>query len=215
MIEIKDSFQETINKHGDFYFKDLNVNIHILDGVTKVIDLTNALKVGKTCKEYVIQNVNYHDSLSCNYFNTIHKLKITEKEFIINLIAEKYNNIEFEKITIRIREIKAINVFSPFVKIKPIKLPKNNRFTVPNIWKAILSGQIVKITKEMYLTDDYRSDASDNFNKGRDIGLFEMAKELIENKGGYWFNIKKETDKEILIGINCHQFDYNLATFKK
>jgi len=151
-MKIFENYTYTLINGRNNYFKDLNICFTKYYDAIYITDLENALKTGKECKEYIIK---------------IEKNKYMpySKKFILDLKNGKYDN------SVSIRTHKSIKIFTPFVKIKPIKIP--TKWKISNIWKAILSGQITKITKKYRTTDDFAYDNSVNFEKGKKINPYK------------------------------------------
>ena len=104
-----------------------------------------------------------------------------------------------------VREIKGVNVFSPFENIKPIKLP--TKWTISHVWKGILSGQIKKVICTGKYSDDYSFDNWNNYGKG-ERDKISFARELIEDADG-WYCFDNGNN----ICVDCHSFDNNILIF--
>jgi hypothetical protein len=193
-MKIFENYTYTLINGRNNYFKDLNICFTKYYDAIYITDLENALKTGKECKEYIIK---------------IEKNKYMpySKKFILDLKNGKYDN------SVSIRTHKSIKIFTPFVKIKPIKIP--TKWKISNIWKAILSGQITKITKKYRTTDDFAYDNSVNFEKGKKIDNLKFAMELIEASSGWWCRVDEENKETIKLIVCCHTFDSNIAIFNK
>jgi hypothetical protein len=194
------------------YVKDANIHYHIYDNSIYITDLLNALKVGKTVKQIVINDRFSHRLENLNIYQIMEDNSIKDYNTFFKKALEGSLRLH-EKLDFNTREHKGINTYSPFVIQKKIKIPK--KWKISDIWKSILSGQITKGIKTMHLTDDYGGDAACNFEKGKKLDLQYIAQQLIEHKSGYWINIKSEDNEKVILGLNCHQFDYNELTFDK
>lgn len=217
MIKIIEEFEKLENSWDDIYVKDLQVYTRMYDDAMTIKDLRNALKIGKTCKEYYfrIKSEFFHKintKIAIN--NIIRNLKITEKDFINNLIASKYDNEEFKELKLTIRELKSIETYSPFVEIKQVKPPRNGKWNLGHIWKSIMSGQMSHGKTNYYLTDDYAYDNAVNFGKGK-VDLQELVKQLIENRSGWWCKKDKEDSNFVTLSVCCHTFDSKTLYFNK
>lgn len=185
------------------------MRIKIYADAMYITDLTNALKAGQICKEFTVY---------MSVFNRVKQLFAHEfqnwlddwpmEEFIKKLLID---HNDFMGIDVSGKELKAVRVFSPFVAIKPIKIPA--KWTLAHVWKAILSGQISTAEKRMHLTDDYAHDSAYNFGKGP-IDPLILAQEIITSPSGWWVNIKDVQKEVIELGLNCHHFDYNTLYFR-
>lgn len=211
-MQIFETFDSTelLNSYKENYIKDLNIYVKIYSSSMLIIDLSNALKVGKTCTNYRVYagENDWGNSFKSDFEIALMENKITFEEFIKNLLEDKaeYENIRTSKST-----TKAINTFSPFAEIKPIKVPI--RWTLAHVWKAVMAGQINIAFKEQQLTDDFAYDASVNFGRG-EIDAKELAKDLIESPSGWWVRAEEEKNGVIWINVNCHHFNYNKVCFE-
>lgn len=209
----------------DCYFKKENLLIHAFQGSIKITDLTNALQQGKVCKSFSIQFVEWkHDqSIVCDLFNTLVDWEFTWEEFVEKIKTteptqlDKWNKIISlvwleDKFKIYYHEEKATRTYSPFVKVKPIKTPA--KWTLPHVWKAILSGQITSGRCTGRYTDDYAFDASVNFQEG-EIAPLHIAKDLIDSPSGWWVSVDSETENEIVLTVCCHHFNNNKLVYNK
>jgi len=194
-----------LDTYNSYYFADINAYIHFYRDSAVLIDLTDALKAGKTCKRYYIEHKEWrNEGIWADLMNNgITTFKDLYNRTITGL------NINTLKVTTT--EEKAVNTFSPFVEIKPIKKPK--KWTIAHVWKAILAGQIYKGVKDGHYTDDYAYDAVVNFQSGSRIHLPSLAKKVIENPSGWRVYINKEEDGITRLSFNCHSFDCNTLYF--
>lgn len=210
-VKTMTKIQETItrdelfhNSYDDHYIKTPCVKIHMYRNCGHITDLTNALKVGKTCIQYVIftETSESRDDFKSSFFNWLTDHSITLETFLEKLLAGE----QFDGLQINTREQKGVNTFSPFAEIKPIKTPA--KWTIPHIWKAILAGQIVKGACDGYYTDDYARDAADNYRQGP-IDVKALAQKLIESPSGWWCSVDGSNKGIIQLSVNCHHFDTN------
>jgi len=193
---------DTYNSH---YFADINAYIHFYRDSAIVIDLTDALKAGKTCKQYYIgHKERKNEGIRADLVNN----GITTFKELYNRVTAGLN---IDTLRVTITEEKAINTFSPFVEIKPIKKPE--KWTIAHVWKAILAGQIYKGVKDGHYTDDYAYDAAVNFQSGSRIHLPTLAKKVIRNPSGWHVYVDKEENGIIQLSFNCHSFDCNTLYF--
>lgn len=202
--EIFKTSDKTLNGNTSGYFADINAYVHAYSNSVVLIDLTNALKTGKTCKRYSLQLSGYDSQKS-----VITELwNVGKIETVKNLYdALTTDSLKIDTITIYTGEEKSINTFSPFVEIKPIKTP--SKWTMGHVWKAILAGQIFKGVKDGRYTDDYAYDAACNFGTGSRLHLISLAEKLIEHPSGWWVSVDKEENGITQLSVNCHTFDCN------
>lgn len=198
-------FEELANNYNELFFREQNIRFKQYrvgyndQPEIYVTDLTNALKPGKEVTQYIFKG-NMWDVLFFTYDEPV-------SEVLKRLYRQEVRNIEY-----RTRTLPSMRVFSPFVEVKKIAVPK--KWTIPHVWKAILSGQIVAGRTDMRLTDDYAWDATTNFGRG-DLNLLYFAQEIIEHPDGWWIKVERETDKYIRLSLKCHSFDYKTLIFDK
>lgn len=161
------------------YIKDANALLRIYRESVAVVDLTNAMQAGKTCKKYsfIFANadngisglVNFLDDLAfADFVNYCRVGNYAENSERLEIIGVKYHE----------SELKACRVASPFAKVK--KQTLTGKVTAVKIAKAILAGQIIEITCTGRYTDDYYDDAKRNFCKGKRVtDLLKFADELL------------------------------------
>lgn len=127
------------------YIKDANALLRIYRESVAVVDLTNAMQAGKTCKKYsfIFANadngisglVNFLDDLAfADFVNYCRVGNYAENSERLEIIGVKYHE----------SELKACRVASPFAKVK--KQTFTGKVTAVKIAKAILAGQIKEIT---------------------------------------------------------------------
>ena len=194
-----------LDTYNSYYFMDINAYIHFYRDSAVIIDLTDALKTGKKCKRYYIEHKEWRNEGI--WSDLVNNGITTFKELHNNVMAGL--NIDTLKVTIT--EEKAVNTFSPFVEIKPIKKPE--KWTIAHVWKAILAGQIYKGVKDGRYTDDYAYDAAVNFQRGSRIHLPSLAKKVIESSSGWRVCVNKEENGIIQLSFNCYSFDCNTLYF--
>ncbi len=207
--EIFKSSDIELNSNISGYYADINAYVHFYRDSVVLVDLTNALKTGKTCKRYSFRLNIYDDSKSVlTELWNIAKIE-TLKAFHNAVITESLSSIK--TLDIYTSEEKSIKTFSPFVEIKSIKTPK--KWTIAHVWKAIFSGQIYKGVKDGHYTDDYAYDAGCNYGTGSRLHLVSLAEKLIEHSSGWWVSVDKEENGIIQLSVNCHSFDCNTLYF--
>lgn len=195
--------------YGAYFFEKENVRVSVFRDCIKIIDLTNAQKVGKTCQEITLVSRHYswEESIKINILNAIGEMSF--HDFILATLENpEYIKTFNEEIIVETDEEKGVYVFSPFYKNKKIKSPK--KWTIRTVIKAIYSGQLIEGKKTMRLTDDYAYDAAANFGKGT-LDQLSFVKDLIESPSG-WRVRQDEIDKTVIY-VNCHHFDYNQFVF--
>ena len=125
------------------YFQDIQAYMEVRVQQICIVDLRNALIPGRECEQLVLQP---HDPYSseCLYSGLNTFREVYEKFFVRR---------ELPDCRVYTSTLKSMNVFTPFKWIKPIKVPA--KWTLPHVWKAILSGQIYEGHCAGRYTDDY------------------------------------------------------------
>lgn len=164
------------------YVKDANALLRIYRDSVAVIDLTNAMQAGKTCKKYSFVFVDADNGISgLVYFLD----DLAFIDFVNNCRAGNYalNSSRLELLGVKYHEseVKACRVASPFAKVK--KQSFYGKITTAKMAKAILAGQVKEITCTGRYTDDYYDDAVKNFCRGKKVtDLLKFADELLTDK---------------------------------
>lgn len=186
------------------YFADINAYVSIRDQGVTIVDLTNALQTGKSCKKVAIcfpwsmmKDINAACFISNNC--NVKTFKDAYTRYFIECETDGADRYE--------ETLKSISTFSPFRQIKPIKTP--TKWTLAHVWKAILSGQIYAGKVDGHYSDDYAYDAAVNFGTGRGIGLIKFASDIIEHPDGWYVRIDKQGDGKAVLSVNCHSFNCN------
>lgn len=221
--KIINSFDETtlidfVNTVGSLYIKDINIHLQRFSGFDnwKITDVTNALKTGAVCNEYMVSSSGAHGNLVVtNWIETRFNGNVTKlvdylKQMEFSKNERGYFNdiklqIESFALTFAKSEIKGINFYSPFNHsfVKPLtETPAkwNMRYVV----RAILNGQYDNLKCNGILTDDYTYDAACNFRKGEIKDGVKFIKDIIESPSGWWTSIVNNH-----VNVCCHSFDSN------
>lgn len=141
-----------------------------------VYDLSNAQKVGKVCDSWTIYG-NWNDPVSL--FSRLSREGIGT----ISQLSEacKAGN-EMEGISFSLRSHKGLDVFSPFVEVKPLeKVPE--KWTKRHFTQALMSGQLFRGEVSYHYTDDYAMDAANNFGTGRGFHMASFAQREVGDWG--------------------------------
>lgn len=165
-----DSFLWSVGNKG--YYSDINAYVWCNYHSAVVIELDNAMKRGKECKRYSLYTNN--DDIQ---FVLSNECKIKTPRELYNLVVNGTNIPE--SCTLTTTSLKGVEVFSPFVAVKPLdKMPEKWRKS--DLVKAIMSGQVFDGTLDERLTDDYAYDAAWNFGAGTKLHLPGQAADLVE-----------------------------------
>lgn len=184
------------------YFADIDACIAVKFNIT-ITDLQYALTPGQQCTQIAISSDDHGSARPAahglNTFRELYDKYYTRRE------------APGDGFTVYERHKESMRTFTPFKRISPIKMPK--KWTVPHIWKGILSGQIYYGVVDGRYSDDYAFDSGMNFFQGRGKHLPSFAKELIESPSG-WHTYTDSTDgNTAVLSVNCHTFDANTVYF--
>ena len=203
-----DLFDTMANKYGDeMYFKKECVSVTAYNDRVYITDLTNAMKSGKDCKTWCFV-CNSNSALWIGEYIEMATDTNSLPE-LVEFLREEKELKEIDGLETYCRENKGIRTFSPFAAVKPVKAPKNGKWTVSNVCKAILSGQISKGRIDGIYTDDYAFDAAVDFRRGEmnRESLEELAMHVIECPSGWTAWERKRDNNSIEIAFSCHSFD--------
>lgn len=174
---------------GQCYYEDLNARISVKLDSAQVIELDNAMKRGKTCKVYSIytggQDMRLYLANECG---------VRSPKDLYDLVRSGKELPGSGRLSVR--EDKGVEVFSPFVSVKPLKgLPE--KWKKADLVRAIMCGQVYSGTWKERLTDDYAYDAARGFLNGLKVDLPEQAEDLVEGCDGPCINTKSVDAKGI------------------
>lgn len=164
--------------HTEAYFEDIQCHFRRTYGGDCVIltDLSEAGKVGKACQSWRLYPLEYKDDVTLKLLND------ERIETCRDLYAALKEGRELEHVKLSPREEKAVEVFSPFQEVKPLKaIPE--RWNKRNFAIAALSGQIFRGEVAYRYTDDYAMDAAYNFGEGAGINMPVFARDVVEDWG--------------------------------
>lgn len=167
------------------YFQDLNWEYKFWSGNESMcfVDLTNAYLVGKKCVSFSINfNINKREADSCSAWYLL--LKEQCQSTHPKAVVEWLKRLEMSdmgrgvgvcarfivgdvEVRIYSDERQANQVFSPFAleRLKPI-VETPTRWTNVHLRRIIANGQFVRLKQDYYHTDDFASDAAENFREG-------------------------------------------------
>lgn len=210
MKQIKNSadFQiiDLLNQHEDLYFEDLSITAHPYRSSLVIIDLTDAMKPGKTCARWLFSVSPWKMNSDRLCMTEYVEMAAPECDTLAELVAWLRSGKplhEVDGLTFTAGTQASNRTFSPFATLKPVKL--GERLNAGTIAKAIMSGQIVAGRTDGRYTDDYAADAAYDFYRG-DIDLQAFAQDIFEHPSGWRFWWKDNNKAEIVAA--CHTFDY-------
>lgn len=160
------------------YFSDINVHFHrqYRGECITVTELENAGKSGKACQSWRIYGLSYGEDVTGKLMNDE---GITSCKALYQALKD---GAELEHVRIRASEEKAVDVFSPFIEVKPLKdLPE--KWTKRNFAQALMSGQLFRCEVSYHYTDDYAKDAAYNFSEGVGLNMPSFVREALEDWG--------------------------------
>lgn len=176
-----------------------------------LVDLTNAMKRGLTCERYSI-NLRYNNFNYC-LCNFIYKFGSVKKFFeylrSLNWNDSRTNDhveVSIDGINVDIyrRSVKSIRVYSPLRKLEPLKaLPK--KWTLDLALRAISNKQYSSLKCTGHYTDDYASDAANNYGRGEIVDHNAFVKDILQDPSGW--SVWPSNDGSV--SVNCHSFDCN------
>lgn len=214
IIEKAERFDlSTATSGTTYYITDMNVSVCKFgyfgnSASIEVTDLTNATKAGKTCKIYTVCG-NYMSvfDLANAAFGSTAIRDIVELFKLYNDSCANWNNADYE---FSVREVKGVNVFSPFAAVKPIKTPA--KWTIAHVWKAILAGQIIEACRDYRYTDDYAYDAATDFGAMTydNDGCLNLAAEIMEDGYSGWYvscDGKPDNNGNYIVNVGLHSFE--------
>ena len=197
---------DLLNQYDDLYFEGLNVSAHPYCNSLVIVDLSDAMKPGKSCTRWLFSVSPWKMDADRLCMTEYVEMAAPECDTLAELVAwlragkplQEVDGLTFEAGT------QASNrTFSPFAPVKPVKL--GERLNASTIAKAIRAGQIVAGRTEGRYTDDYAADAAYDFYRG-EIDLQAFAQDIYEHPSGWRFWWHDESRKEITAA--CHTFDY-------
>lgn len=198
------------NTYDDLYFLDVNAFVHSYQNSIVIIDLTNAMKTGKTCTRWLIRANPWKMESTRLCMAGYLKIAFPDCSTVFDLVQALRSGAqpkEVDGLTIDTCQQPGNRTFSPFVTVKPVKL--GERLNAATIAKAICSGQITAARTDGRYTDDYAADAAYDFYRG-EIDLVSFAYDIYERPSGWRFWWKDSGKTEIVAA--CHTFDYKTLT---
>lgn len=198
---IFESADISIWEHHEGYFADIHAFVSVKPQRIIIKDLRNALVPGKECERLTLEPEDVYSS-ECLFSG-------------LNTFREVYDKFyvrgELPDCHVYRSQSRSMQTFTPFRLIRPIQPPV--KWTLPHVWKAILSGQIFDGQVDGRYTDDYAYDAAMNFRAGVKLHLPSFAQELIESPSGWHVTANAQDDGIIRLSVNCHSFYLNTLLF--
>lgn len=197
---------DLLNQYDDLYFEGLNVSAHPYCNSLVIIDLSDAMKPGKSYTRWLFSVSPWKMDADRLCMTEYVEMAAPECDTLAELVAWLRAGKplqEVDGLTVKTGAQASNRTFSPFAPVKPVKL--GERLNASTIAKAIRAGQIVAGRTEGRYTDDYAADAAYDFYRG-EIDLQAFAQDIYEHPSGWHFWWHDESRKEITAA--CHTFDY-------
>lgn len=197
---------DLLNQYDNLYFEGLNVSAHPYCSSLVIIDLSDAMKPGKSCTRWLFSASPWKMDADRLCMTEYVEMAAPECDTLAELVAWLRASKplqEVDGLTVETEAQSSNRTFSPFAPVKPVKL--GERLNASTIAKAIRAGQIVAGRTEGRYTDDYAADAAYDFYRG-EIDLQAFAQDIYEHPSGWRFWWHDESRKEITAA--CHTFDY-------
>jgi len=205
----------------EFYVNEPHVKVHFYNGSLFIVDLTNAMKTGKTCEHYSINwngNDFYPGKNIVEMFG--YDLKVLLR-FLRDMPWAKNRWDSWEGINFNFfgdvgymiykGEGKSVHTFSPYSigELKPLK-ETPAKWTLRHALRALFNGQFEWLRCKGYYTDDYAWDMAMNYRKGGIMDAVAFAADIMEGPSGWWVSGREDN----VVNICCHSFDNNEFKFK-
>jgi hypothetical protein len=191
--------------HSTFYIKTLNLRFHRYTSAIELVDLTNAMQKGMTCKRVMVRwdHHNFNDSIFWNFLNDNYNGDLLA--FVKSRISEA-DEVIAPNLACEMRFQASNRTYSPFTVGSFKKLDKlPTKWTLTHAIKALVNGQYKAFKCDGVYTDDYAFDAACNFQKGEIKDPNGMIKELVEEPSGWRSSISGGG----LVDVDCYHFDNN------
>ncbi len=198
---IFESADVSIWEHHEGYFADIHAFVSVKPQRIVIKDLRNALTPGRECEQLVLEPEDPYSS-ECLFSGLNTFREVYDKFYVRGELPDchVYRNRR-----------RSMQTFTPFKPIRPIQPPA--KWTLPHVWKAILSGQVYDGQVDGRYTDDYAYDAAMNFCSGVKLHLPSFAQELIESPSGWHVTEDTQDNGIIRLSVNCHSFHFNTLFF--
>lgn len=197
---------DLLNQYDDLFFEGLNVSAHPYCNSLVIVDLSDAMKPGKSCTRWLFSVSPWKMDADRLCMTEYVEMAAPECDTLAELVAWLRAGKplqEVDGLTVKTGAQASNRTFSPFAPVNPVKL--GERLNASTIAKAIRAGQIVAGRTEGRYTDDYAADATYDFYRG-EIDLQAFAQDIYEHPSGWRFWWHDESWKEITAA--CHTFDY-------
>ena len=177
-VKILPALEGSLHSRMEAFFEKENLYFRRTFGADHItfLELQNAQKTGTSCKEWHIYPV----------FGSVATLSSllsqNDIEDLNDLWSFCRSGKSIDGITISTQEHKGVDIFSPFVEVKPLKeLPE--KWTKRNFTQALMSGQLYRGDVAYRYTDDYAYDAAVGFRTGVGLNMPSFAKKAVGDWG--------------------------------
>lgn len=173
------------------------------------VDLTHALKTGKTCPRLTTRFDHPNDANEA--WELLHlndRMGENVREYLAAIANQAATGLTNSSLFNR-RDNPSNQVFSPFnlsnlsrVDAFPAK------WTLAHVKRTLANGQYSEVKCTGKYTDDYAFDAAVDCQRGNVAGL-KMLKELVESPSGWWTSLEDIDGDTAVASVCCHHFNCN------
>ncbi len=199
------------NSFDELYFEAVTVKMERFREQVRITDLSNAMKSGKVCRTYSLNDTEEGGALNWLYgrgfdwsliFKELAALAWTDR-------VREFDPIQVEGAKVYMDDMKAIRVYSPFnlAVMKPLK-EEPKKWTLRHVLRALINNQARELVCNGQYSDDYAGDAARNFGQGEIPNAKAFAKRIMESPSGWWTH-----GAQSRVSICCHHFDSNSFIF--
>lgn len=193
----------------DFFTEDEKLAIHIYRGggmQVHITDITNAMRVGKTCKDIRIDSWGGGPAAVHNFLIDIEEEFGTLEKFVEET-NESYTAGENGDVKITVDEVKAKSTFSPFAAAKLKRLTKlPAKWTLDNLAKIIANGQFSVLKQNFYMVRDEPTDR-DDLRNARLSPLGQLKDIVNKNVEVSRYHEEIEDSNEVRVRYRAHSND--------
>lgn len=177
--KILPQMEGSLYTNTEAYFEKENLYFRRSFGITEYItflELENAQKVGVSCTEWhLFKKQDAKETLGTILSNS-------GADDLSAIWALCISGKEIDGLSVSKKEHKGVDVFSPFVSVKPLKVVPT-KWTKRNFAQALMSGQLYRGEVAYRYTDDYAYDAALGFLTGVGLNMPAFAKNAVGDWG--------------------------------
>ncbi len=213
--------ENLVNYYEHLYIEDIMVSYKLYHDSIDIIDISSAMKRGLVCRQVVISknsNLGYDE----RKINFISDIVANNNDYTLEQLLLNPNFIkQTENISFVVRLLSSKDVYSPFWKPAGKVKIKKDKFTLTDIKKMLMNGQIEKCVVQRQTSDDYLDDAEKNFHKGEKIDNKKLCEDLVNSPSGWrvclgssqnyfgnYYISKEDLDDIYFVEVACHYYKY-------